>query len=486
MKQPLSWMGAGLAAAGVLAMTLAAASAQQPHELPPGALPPYMLHSSGRTVPVVFDSELPQPTSPLAYRGPGTEHAFGPDARILPDYCYPGSLSPLASCDDLPGTWQGPPPANHGPHLWDDVHTSERMWVAINYLSLWSSGSWVGPLATTSPPGTGQNVAGVLPGADVLLGNTRLVNDQRDAGELRLGWWLIDGQFLGIEAHYWGTEEITNTFSASSTFVNGQGGTILARPFINAQSGQQDAALLAFPNFQRGNIFFDLNGSLDVAATSQLQSAGLTGRHILLADFERNLRWDLIGGYRFLQVDERLRFRDATSDPGGGLVGPTTIESVDQFSTQNDFHLGELGVVLEAHRGRWTLDLTAKCGVGANHQRVRIQGDTTTTSLGTSTITPGGLFTQPTNIGTYRRDKLAVVPEGHARLGYELGRGWELFGGYRLLWISEVLRPSDQIDSAVNVSQIGGQLTGPVRPTHSFLSSEMFVHGLDFGVEWRR
>jgi len=426
---------------------------------------------------------VPASVPPYAYRGPGTDYARGPDARAMPEYCYPGSLLP--SAEEGPGLWAMPePPPSHG-DLWQDTHTPERLWLSVAYLSLWTTGHEATALVTTSPPGTPQGQAGVLPDAEVLFGNERLDTGQRDGGEIRLGYWLVDGQFIGLEGHYWATASESTRFAVESQFTNGAGGIILARPFVNANNGAQDAAILAFPNFNRGGFIIDLSGAVRVETTSILQSAGLTGRHVLWADFERSHRVDLVGGYRFFQVDESLTIRDRFFDPGGGLIGPTTVEGFDRFDTQNDLHSLEIGLLWETYLGRWRFELLGKCGLGNNHQRIRIDGATTTETLGTMTTNVGGLLALPTNIGTYRRDRFAVLPEFNARLRFELTTAWHVFAGYRLMYFNELVRPAEQIDTVVNPTQIGGQLNGAARPAHSFLSTDMWLHGLDLGMEWR-
>ena len=325
----------------------------------------------------------------------------------MPEYCYPGSTSPWCSMDDAPGPWSMPPPS--AGDLWHDVHQPRRWWLSFAYLSIWTSGSDVPALVTTSPVGTLQGDAGVLPDATVLFGNSEVDDDRRDGGEIRIGYWLVDGEFIGVEAHYWATASQETRFGVSSDFSGGAGGAILARPFINLNAAAQDAAIVAFPDFVRGGVTVDLSGSVNVDTTSILQSTGVTARHVLHADFERCCRVDLIGGYRFFQVDESLQVRDSVSDPGRRLIGPTTTASTDLFDTRNDFHSLEIGILAEIHRNRWTLELLGKCGLGNNHERVRIDGSTTTTSLGTTSTAPTGLLAQPTNIGEFSRDRFACV-----------------------------------------------------------------------------
>jgi hypothetical protein len=441
--------------------------------------PPYQF-------PGGFDPTIPAPVSPYLYRGPGSDYARGPDDRSMPEYCYPGSMSPWCSMDDAPGPWSMPGPPAAAGDLWQDVHQPRRWWLSFAYLSIWTTGSDVPALVTTSPAGTLQGDAGVLPDATVLFGNDEVDDDRRDGGEVRLGYWLVDGEFIGVEAHYWATASQETRFGVSSDFSGGAAGAILARPFVNLNAGAPDAAIVAFPDFVRGGVTVDLSGSVNVDTTSILQSTGVTARHVLNADFERSVRVDLIGGYRFFQVDESLQIRDSVSDPGGGLIGPTTTASTDLFDTRNDFHSLEIGILAEIHRNRWTLELLGKCGLGNNHERVRINGSTTTTSLGTTSTAPTGLLAQPTNIGTFSRDRFAVLPEFSARLQFELGPQWRVFSGYRMMYFNELIRPGDQIDPTINTTQIGGPLVGEPRPAHNFLSTDMWLHGLDLGIEWRR
>src|SRR5690349_17281083 len=83
----------------------------------------------------------------------------------------------------------------------------------------------------------------------------------------------------------------------------------------------------SFRLFQIGNFApFALSGSVRVESESDLQSAGLIMRHVLWADFERNFRIDLLGGYRFFQLDENLTITDTRLIPPLG-GDPQTLET---------------------------------------------------------------------------------------------------------------------------------------------------------------
>ncbi|MEX2187103.1 MAG: BBP7 family outer membrane beta-barrel protein [Pirellulales bacterium] len=402
------------------------------------------------------------------------------DQRTLPDWCY--ATPPFDP--NIPR----PPvelPCGDAGGFDERVAQPVRWWTRLSYLSMWADGYGVPALVTTSPAGTPQADAGVLPAATVLFGNEQIDDGQRNGGEVKIGYWLVDGQFMAIEGDYWALANEATRFSASESFQNDPSASILARPFFNLTTMQQDAAVLAFPNFVRPGATVDLDGTVDIESQSAMQSAGLTFRHILWGDFEREMRLDLFGGYRFMQVDESLLIHDSFFDPGGGLIGPTLRESTDIFDVRNDFHGGEVGMSLEMFRNRWAFEVMAKVGLGNNHQVVTIDGNTQISSLGTTAIEPGGLLALPTNIGRYTRDTFMAIPEGSVTARYSLRENLELGVGFRILYLDDVARPGQQIDTTINETQIGGTLVGEARPTHVFRSTDMLLRGIDVSLEYR-
>ena len=62
--------------------------------------------------------------------------------------------------------------------------------------------------------------------------------------------------------------------------------------------------------------------------------------------------------------------------------------------------------------------------------------------------------------------------------------------GYTFFYMSEVVRPGDQIDRVVNPTQLptaGAFVAGttPTRPSFPFQSSDFWAQGLNFGLEIR-
>ena len=89
--------------------------------------------------------------------------------------------------------------------LYEELQSHRRIWVQVDYLSWWGKGNPLPPLVTTSPVGTPQDQAGVLPVSAttaILYGNERVDQQTRNGGRINFGYWLIDGEFLGIEGQF--------------------------------------------------------------------------------------------------------------------------------------------------------------------------------------------------------------------------------------------------------------------------------------------
>ena len=104
----------------------------------------------------------------------------------------------------------------------------------------------------------------------------------------------------------------------------------------------------------------------------------------------------------------------------------------------------------------------------------------------TSGRTAGGLFAQPTNIGHYTRDVFAVVPEGNVQLGYQLTDRLRATVGYTFFYMSDVVRPGDQIDRTINPALLAlpPAAGGPARPAFQVRQSDFWAQGIDFGLEF--
>ncbi len=406
------------------------------------------------------DSRLLLPTEPSCGQGPDAVYVADPF-----NYAY-----------DANAHWYSPTygwPAYSGSAM-----LSDRLWARAEYLLWWTQGSHVPPLVTSSPVGTAQADAGVLgkPTTTVLFGDTGLNTRLRSGGRFTVGYWLEPRQLLGVEASYLFLGRERARLEATST-----GDPILARPFFNVETGQQDAHLIAFPNA--------LAGSVSVTAQSGFQGAELLARGSLLPEPGSasllglsDYRVDLLIGYRFLQLHEDLQISESLS-----AAGPTTLNLSDVFDTMNEFHGAELGVNTRLQLERCSLDLLLKLAMGNVRSRVIIDGATVTTvGQAAPVATVGGLLAQGTNIGRYTHDGLAVIPELGASLGYDITSNLRATFGYTFIYWSKVARPGGQIDPNLNLSQLPpGPLVGAPRPQFTLVTTDFWAQGMNFGLEYR-
>jgi hypothetical protein len=355
------------------------------------------------------------------------------------------------------------------------------IWVQAEYLLWWLRGNELPPLVTTSPAATPRADAGVLgePNTQVLFGGGRVDDEARSGFHtslgVRLGHWfdaLMDSE-LQFDYMWLGDGQSSGDFQANSSDY-----AILARPFLNAESGQQDAQLISYPGV--------VVGAVQMETSSDLLGAGVLFRHGWLCGSRGRLEW--LAGYRYLQLQERLAAYEAlvVTDPGGSVTVGTTFDILEEMSTWNEFHGGDLGVQWWTEAHGWTLEVATKIALGGIARTVQIGGDTLVNSPGDSPVlVPGGLLALPTNIGRHHSSRFSAVPELSVTFRRPLTPHFILTVGYSLIVADHVVRTGDQLDLAVNPTQLGGgTLAGAARPAVLMNDSTLWLHGFNVGLEW--
>jgi len=164
----------------------------------------------------------------------------------------------------------------------------------------------------------------------------------------------------------------------------------------------------------------------------------------------------------------------------------------DQFSTGNEFWGGNLGVRGELRFCPWFVGFSAQVGLGDMHESVDTSGFThiAVATTGFTSTTAGGIFTQRSNIGKQTADTFACVPEVTLQAGYDLTCNIRAFVGYNFLYLSDVVRPGDQIDRNVNFNQSGITVAtgavalpvGPLAPQPQFNHTDFWAQGVNIGL----
>jgi len=364
-----------------------------------------------------------------------------------------------------------------------------RLWIAPELL-LWStSGNYLPSLVTASPAGTPAAQAGVIgqPGTSILFGNDWVPGTFRPGGRITVGYWLDPSQHDGFDAQYFQLADATTT----GTFTN-QGGTVqLARPYVDATTGSQAAVLFPLPNTPPADPAL-LARSITATQDTSLQGFDLIFRRSMCCDLLHR-RW-LVGGYRFLQLNDNVWLNDtslvSTGSPGG--YPQTSILSTDGFAAKTQFQGGEFGWIEKWWWQRVGFQVLGKLALGASIYDNDIAGSTVTSvtaspgATPTTTTTAGGVLAQPTNIGGYGGASFAAVGELGCSLDYAIWSQCRVSIGYTFLWWSDVARAAAQIDGRVNPSQFPpGPLVGPAAPAYQLRTSDFWAQGLNLGLEYQ-
>jgi hypothetical protein len=440
----------------------------------------------------------------FAVESPEFINGGSPPVAGVPTAAVPGPVDPCAPCPPCP---EGPcnpcPPCPEDPccnalHCPPDpcCEPVNRFYVRGEYL-FWGIHHMAVPPLVTAGTATGFGILSGQ-GTSLLFGGSGLDQEPRSGGRLTAGWWFDPCQTWGIEASGFILGE------GSANFVAGPGAAglpVLARPFFNLSTLTPSAEVAS-----------DLSrnlGSVRVDAPSHLWGAEL--------DLRRNLcsgccwRLDLLGGFRYVRLDEGLHITEhgmfttaiPTTLPGLTLMPGDQFTVQDRFDTRNQFYGGQLGASAELHRGPWSLDLRAKVALGDMHQVLDVNGATIIQPLTSPPLTfPGGLLALGSipgvgagNIGHYSRDRFGVVPELGITVGYDLTCRLRIFAGYNVLYLSNVLRPGDQVDLALNPflvpsfrlvpgSLLGAPVAG-IHPAVPFRDTSFWAQGVTCGLEFR-
>lgn len=424
----------------------------------------------------------PRVTTPLPMSSPFFATDRGHPSEVLP--AGTTVSQPLQPIEETPQE-TAPPATNSGIESADEVLeellTPSRglgtSWDSFDFLLWWPKSQSVPPLVTANrfaAPILGQ------PGTRLVIGGNSLGSQDQAGGRFVLGESLNANNTIGLEGVYFFLGSRTTTASVS-TADNPRLGN-LGFPFHDAASLAPGVLSIARPGISTARI--------DVSASTRVQGAELN----LLANFHDGpqLRVNGLVGYRFFQLREGLRSESTIIAFPSATLPTGLAQTADQFDTHNSFSGGQLGLSMDASRGAIFVEFTGKLALGSNCQVVQVQGQTNTL-LGSPPVGlsyPSGVYAEPTNIGRSTRSVFAVMPEAMFKIGLKLNERGRFFAGYNFLYLSDAVRPGDQIDPTLNASQIrvvnaAGSINAPDRPQPFFNRTDFWVQGLVLGLEGR-
>jgi Putative beta barrel porin-7 (BBP7) len=391
-----------------------------------------------------------------------------PAGTCSTDGCAP--LAQCAACDCLCG-----PPG--------------RFWISGEWIYWTARGQDIPALVTTSPNGLARGTAGVLglPTTSTLFGGNRVNDDWRSGLRLNAGMWLDECQRFGIEGNFF----FLGQSNTEGRFGSTDGSNTITRPFYNTNLARNDAQLVSFGrnDAQLVSLPGVLAGFVTPRATSDLIGGGV--------NFVRNIccdpcsRTDILLGYRYLNLRDEVTINEDLTALAGSNVAPGTRFLInDRFRTENQFHGPVIGLNYERRFGHFFLGIRPSVALGVTNTVVNIDGSTTIITPApnsTSTVYPGGLLTQSSNIGRYSSSNFSVVPEIGVRLGVQVTEHIRAFASYNFLYWSNVARAGDQIDLRVNTTQIAPPqaLQGTAYPQFNLNKTGYWVQGIGLGLEVR-
>jgi Putative beta barrel porin-7 (BBP7) len=378
-------------------------------------------------------------------------------------------------------------------NFFDGPGTVPRLWARAEYLNWWTKGFNLPILVTTGPATGDENFRGTLGanGTTPIVGGSTTSTGPTSGGRFTAGWNFDPCGNCGIEASFFFLGSKIDTFLASSAQF-----PVLARPFFNVNTGMQDRELTASPGLLPAD-FFKLQSAITVQNFTDLWGIEVNYRRLFCSDCNYSVSGLL--GFRYLDLHEGLSITENVLSlqavPGFPIFDPgNQIMVADSFQTRNRFYGGQIGLDGEYSRGRWFVGGRVQVGLGVTHETIDIGGSqTVTTPAGQRTTFNGGLLALPSNSGSFSQNKFAVVPQVGVKLGYNLTDNVRVFAGYDFLYWSNVVRPGDQVDTNLNVSQIPNFGNNPafvppsniVRPIVPFRTSSFYAHGVSAGIEVR-
>lgn len=334
--------------------------------------------------------------------------------------------------------------------------------------------------------GTNLTIVGPVlgqPGTTVVLGDETMNMNWRSGGNLYANYRFGDQLAHGIEADYF----FLPLAKKNKTIVTTPGGLFLHYylPYINAVTGNESSQLVAVA----GNY----GGPVSLKISNKMQGAEVNGLKNMICSRLGHI--DLLGGLRYLNFKENLTY-SANFPYVPGSPFPLNIYQVtDQFNTVNNFIGPQFGIRGEYFYKKFFLRATGKLALGAMLESVDIQGSFTTNDI-TGTIGPvqtftGGYFALPTNIGTHNTARFSLFPEINLKFGYRPANRLHFQASYTLLYLTGILRPGNQIDRRLNISQssviqstANPALIGAARPKALMKTTGIWIQGVNAGVEF--
>src|SRR5262245_20940589 len=350
---------------------------------------------------VLAQAQPPAPT-PMPVPGPAIAAPAGPGNLPMATGPMPYLDGPPAQ----PGLLNGYGDSSGAAGL-----SNERGWTSFDYLLWFMRTMPAQPLITSGTTAGGGTIPNI--GSTVLFGGENFNINPLSGARMETGLWFKKNPLWGFS---WGgfiTEQQSDFYRVASST------SVIARPFIDADTGAPNSFLVAFPGF--------LQGDITAAVSGQIWGLDFDLHRKLLADENRRLTFRF--GFRWIDLHENL----SVSSQSTVLAGTTTfynltvpagsrIDVNDRFNTRNQYMLADLGFQGDWKYRRWLFEWATKFGLGGVRQALDVQGNSQLIlTPGTApNVVQGGLLALNSNIGKFFDGDFAFVPEGRLQISYRM------------------------------------------------------------------
>jgi hypothetical protein len=381
-----------------------------------------------------------------------------------------------------------------------------RFYAEADYLFWWvKSAPLPIPIVTQSPliseaegliPGVTKTILYGAPWPNGVGGSSQQDFPAFSGTRLTLGGWLDNARVFGVEASGFLLQSQSVGFSAASDATGAPRLNLVALNAVTYSAG--NASVTA--GTEDGvpiSVYQAIAGSITITNSLRLWGTGITG----VFNLYRSSSWELNGvaGFRYLDLYEAfdlsaslMGFGNNSLDTTHGVVNFAGESGTlaDHFQTRNQFYGGTLGLKGRYTLGRWSIDASARVSLGASLDVLNVNGgyhDVNFPNSGQSSSGSEGFYAQPSNEGRTAQNKFAVAPEGQIKVGYALTSWMRFSAGYDLLYMTNVVRPVDQINRNLPVGQSFNQsnMVSSIYPMKEFNLTDFFANGLSFSLELR-
>ncbi len=288
-----------------------------------------------------------------------------------------------------------------------------------------------------------------------------------------------DFQAYGLELTIFDTAERSRSFQTDGLFP------MIMRPFFDLNNFEESGVLVAAPGIASGGV--------SAVASGEIWGLEINGRTNLYANSPgTSCRVDLLGGFRFLNLDSDLEIRRVSVfTPTAPIFTGNRFDEQESFDASNQFYGAQIGAEVKVfYEDKFSLTFTGGLALGVNHQEVEINGSQVRILPTGQVITSrGALLALPSNIGKHDRGRFAQVPFAGATLRLPVYENVVFTIGYSFLYLNDAVIAVNQVDRTVDISQIPSATagtappTGLTRPGVFFREQGFSAHSIHLGLE---